>query len=45
MKHYDFTAQFRSLYDQALTLYADGQRGAGTAYFTAPEQAWLARMG
>src|SRR5882672_6809734 len=44
MKHYDFTAQFRSLYDKALNLYADGQRDAKT-YFNATELAWLAANG
>jgi Domain of unknown function (DUF5069) len=44
MKNYDFTAQFRSLYDKAVTLYGQGQRGAET-FFTAAEQAWLAANG
>ena len=44
MKHYDFAPKFRALYDQALGLYAKGQREAGTL-FSANESAWLAANG
>ncbi|MFI5337622.1 MAG: DUF5069 domain-containing protein [Opitutales bacterium] len=44
MSHYDFTPEFRSLYDKAARLYAAGQRGADT-YFDAREQAFLAAHG
>ena len=44
MKHYDFPARFRSLYDHAVALYAKGQRGADT-YFDAGQRAFLAANG
>jgi len=44
MKNYDFPAQFRTLYDQAVSLYAKGRRGAGT-YFDKAQTAWLAANG
>jgi hypothetical protein len=44
MKHYEFTEKFRALYDQAVALYAKGQRGADT-FFNAADSAWLAANG
>ena len=44
MKHYDFAREFRTLYDQAVGLYAKGQRGAGT-FFSVPDSVWLASNG
>jgi hypothetical protein len=44
MKHYDFAAKFRSLYDQALTRYASGKRGA-EAIVTPEEAGWLKENG
>jgi|CZKI01.1.fsa_nt_gi hypothetical protein len=44
MKHYDFPSQFRSLYDQAVSHYAKGRRGAGT-YFDKAQATWLAENG
>ena len=44
MKHYTFSQQFRALYDKAVSLYAKGQRGAGT-FFTPDETAFLAANG
>jgi hypothetical protein len=44
MKNYDFTQKFHALYDQAVALYAQGQRGAGS-FFSAGDQAWLAANG
>ncbi len=44
MKHYDFAPKFRALYDKAMGLYANGQRGADT-FFSADEKAWLAANG
>lgn len=44
MKHYDFADQFRALYDQAVKLYAAGQRGAET-FFDAEQQEFLAANG
>jgi hypothetical protein len=44
MKHYDFSEQFRKIHDRAVSLYARGQRGAGT-FFTADELAFLAANG
>jgi hypothetical protein len=44
MNHYDFPAQFRTLYDQAVSLYAKGKRGAGT-YFDKAQAKWLAGNG
>jgi hypothetical protein len=44
MKHYDFPARFRELYDSAVALYAQGKRGADT--FLNPDQsAWLRSNG
>lgn len=44
MKTYDFPAQFRTLYDQAVSLYSRGRRGADT-YFDKAQMAWLAANG
>jgi len=44
MKHYDFPAQFRALYDRAVDLYAKGRRGAET-YFDKAQTAWLEENG
>jgi len=44
MKNYDFTAQFRAVYDKGLQLYAKGQRDAKT-FFSPSELAWLAANG
>ena len=44
MKNFDFPAQFRVLYDQAVDLYAKGRRGAGT-FFDKAQTAWLAANG
>jgi hypothetical protein len=44
MNHYDFPAQFRALYDQAVDLYKKGRTGAGT-YFDKAQTAWLAANG
>ncbi len=44
MNHFTFPQQFRALYDKAVGLYAEGQRGADT-YFTPEELAWLAANG
>jgi len=44
MKHYDFTAKFRAIYDHAVALYAKGQRDAGT-FFDADQLAFLAANG
>ena len=44
MKHFDFPARFRALYDKAVALYQQGQRGPDT-FFTAEEKAWLAANG
>lgn len=44
MAHYDFTDQFRVLFDQSVTRYASGQRGA-ESFFTAGERAWLVSNG
>jgi hypothetical protein len=40
MKHYDFTARFHALYNQAVARYAGGHREAGTM-FSADEAAFL----
>ncbi len=40
MKHYEFTARFHALYNQAVTRYAAGHRGAETM-FSADEVAFL----
>jgi hypothetical protein len=44
MSHYTFAEEFHALYDRAVTLYAGGQRGAGT-YFDAGAAAFLAATG
>jgi len=44
MSHYAFAQIFRTLYDKAVALYADGQRGADTC-FTSDETAWLSANG
>jgi hypothetical protein len=44
MKHYDFTARFRAIYDHAVALYAKGQRGADT-FFDATQLAFLSANG
>ncbi len=44
MKHYDFPQQFHARYDQAVALYAMGQRGADT-FFDASQHAYLAANG
>jgi hypothetical protein len=44
MKNYEFTQNFRSLYDKAVRLYKKGKRGAG-GFFTRKEKAWLAANG
>lgn len=44
MKHYDFAPIFRTLYDKAVSLYAKGQRGAGT-FFSTGELELLAANG
>ncbi|MFA6288215.1 MAG: DUF5069 domain-containing protein [Opitutaceae bacterium] len=44
MSHYAFAQTFRSLYEKAVALYAQGRRGADT-YFTPAETAWLSANG
>ncbi len=44
MKHYDFAQKFRTLYDKAVGLYAQGQRDPA-AYFTDAETAFLSANG
>lgn len=44
MDHYNFTQTFRQLYDEAVSLYAKGQRGADS-YFDADELAFLTANG
>jgi len=44
MKHYDFALKFRAIYDRAVSLYAEGKRGADT-FFTTEEKLWLATNG
>jgi hypothetical protein len=44
MNHYDFPARFRALYEKAVTLYAEGKRGAD-AFFTPEEKTFLAANG
>lgn len=44
MAHYTFPADFRSLYDHAVELYAKGRRGADT-FFDATQTSWLAANG
>ena len=44
MSHYDFSRQFHALHDKAVSLYAQGRRGADT-FFSAGELAFLAANG
>jgi hypothetical protein len=44
MPHYEFTSQFRRIYDHAAALYVKGQRSADT-FFDAGERAFLAANG
>lgn len=44
MKHFTFAQQFRELYDQAVTLYAEGKRGADT-FFNSDQMRFLAANG
>src|SRR5258705_7180720 len=44
MKHYEFAANFRAVYDRALELYSQGKREA-SSYFTASQRAFLAVNG
>jgi hypothetical protein len=44
MNHYDFPIQFRALYDQAVALYAKGERDP-KKYFNKAQAAWLAANG
>lgn len=44
MKHFDFPARFRSIYDQSVKLYAEGKRGADS-FFGADDKAFLAANG
>jgi hypothetical protein len=44
MINYNFPSKLKELYDKAVTLYAKGQRGAGT-YFDKAETGWLAANG
>ena len=44
MKHYDFTKDFRAIYDRAVALYGEGRRDAAVM-FTVAETAWLAGNG
>ena len=44
MKHFSFPNQFRSLYEKAVALYAEGKRGADT-FFSAEEKQFLAANG
>lgn len=44
MKHFDFPATFRRLYDKAVSQYAAGQQDIAT-FFTAEEKAWLLANG
>lgn len=44
MAHYDFAPTFRTLYDKAIALYANGNRRPDS-YFSAEERAWLAANG
>lgn len=44
MKHYEFPARFRDLYDLAGALYAKGKRG-GETFFNADQSAWLRSNG
>jgi hypothetical protein len=44
MKHFDFPHRFRTVYEKAVALYAEGKRGADT-FFTTEEKAFLAANG
>jgi hypothetical protein len=44
INHYDWTKSFKSLYEQAVKRYSDGQRGADT-FFDAEGQAFLDSIG
>ena len=44
MNHFAFPHQFRTLYEKAVALYGNGQRGAET-FFTPTETAWLTANG
>lgn len=44
MKHYDFSKHFHALHDKAVSLYAEGRRGAET-FFSADELAFLSANG
>jgi hypothetical protein len=44
MKHFDFPARFRALYEKAVALYRDGKRGPD-AFFTTEDKAFLAANG
>ncbi|MDF9827067.1 hypothetical protein M2447_001156 [Ereboglobus sp. PH5-10] len=44
MKHYDFSKQFRAIYDKAVSLYAEGRRGTD-AFFSGDELAFLSANG
>jgi hypothetical protein len=44
MKHYTFPHQFRTLYEKAVAIYAEGRRGADT-FFTSEEQQFLSASG
>jgi hypothetical protein len=44
MRNYDFAQKFRELYHKSTSLYAKGQRDAGT-FFTAEEKTWLTANG
>src|SRR3954469_10918403 len=44
MKHFDFPHRFRAIYDKAVALYAQGNRGADSL-FSADERAFLAANG
>jgi hypothetical protein len=44
MVHYTFPAEFRALYDHAVSLYVSGRRGADT-FFDPVQSAWLAANG
>ena len=44
MKHFDFPLRFRAIYDRAVSLYAQGKRGADN-FFTPEEKSFLAANG
>lgn len=44
MKHYDFAQRFHAIYDRAVSLFAQGRRGADT-FFTPEEKSFLAANG